>query len=79
MIEKLTPRETDVLMLMATGATNQQISERLFCSVGRVENIAQGIREKLGASNRTEMAILALGHFIALDDAQAAIRERNAL
>ena len=63
-VDTLTPREREVLVLMAAGSSNQGIAEKLEISVGVVENHVSSIFEKLGLpSARTEsrrvLAVLA--------------------
>ena len=63
-VDTLTPREREVLELMAGGSSNQGIAEKLEISVGVVENHVSSIFEKLGLpSARTEsrrvLAVLA--------------------
>jgi DNA-binding CsgD family transcriptional regulator len=50
----LTPRELDVLKLMATGDTNSRIARRLVISEGTVKSHVKHILRKLGAANRAE-------------------------
>lgn len=50
----LTPRELDVLRLMATGDTNARIARRLVISEGTVKSHVKHILRKLGAANRAE-------------------------
>ena len=50
----LSRRELEVLGLMAEGATNQQIAQRLFISEGTVKSHVKHILRKLGVANRTE-------------------------
>ncbi|MBI5032785.1 MAG: response regulator transcription factor [Chloroflexi bacterium] len=50
----LTPRERDVLSLLAQGMSNQSIADTLVVSVPTVKVHVSNILEKLGASNRTE-------------------------
>jgi DNA-binding NarL/FixJ family response regulator len=58
----LTPRERQVLALLAEGRTNKQIAEALTISSGTVRLHVSNILSKLGVSNRTEAARLALQH-----------------
>jgi DNA-binding CsgD family transcriptional regulator len=50
----LTRREAQVLALLAQGATNAQIGERLVISAGTVKSHVRHILRKLGAANRAE-------------------------
>jgi DNA-binding NarL/FixJ family response regulator len=50
----LTPRELEVLTLMATGATNSRIAEQLVISDGTVKSHVKRILRKLRAANRGE-------------------------
>jgi DNA-binding NarL/FixJ family response regulator len=47
-VARLTPRERDVLELMAEGISNQGIADRLVLTVGAVEKYASSIFAKLG-------------------------------
>lgn len=53
-LESLTPRETDVLELLAEGLPNKAIAARLDISDQTVKFHVSSICGKLGASNRTE-------------------------
>ena len=55
----LTRREVDVLRLVASGKSNQDIAEELFISLRTVANHVTNILGKINASNRTEAAIYA--------------------
>jgi DNA-binding CsgD family transcriptional regulator len=54
MAAELTPRERQVLHMLATGKTNAQIADRLFVTEGTVKSHVKHIMEKLGATNRTD-------------------------
>jgi NarL family two-component system response regulator LiaR len=58
----LTPRERDVLKLLAAGLSNRDIAERLFLSSGTVRLHVSNVLAKLGAPNRTSAAIIAMKH-----------------
>ncbi len=51
---ELTPRELEVLRLMAGGAPNARIAERLMLSVHTVKNHVHSILGKLGVTSRWE-------------------------
>ncbi len=52
--ESLSPRELEVLRLMARGASNHAIAEELVITVGTVKSHINHILVKLDAHNRTE-------------------------
>jgi predicted ATPase/DNA-binding CsgD family transcriptional regulator len=54
LIEPLSPRELEVLRLLARGLSNPQIAEALIVSVGTVKTHTHNIFGKLGAANRTQ-------------------------
>jgi len=56
----LTPREVEVLRLLAQGLTNREIAERLIVSVGTVKVHVERILAKLGVSDRTQAAVRAV-------------------
>jgi DNA-binding CsgD family transcriptional regulator len=54
MIEQLTPRELDVLRLMAGGRTNLEIAEALVVREGTVKYHVKNVLRKLGATSRAD-------------------------
>jgi LuxR family transcriptional regulator, maltose regulon positive regulatory protein len=54
--EPLSPRELEVLRLVAEGLTNQQIAALLVISVRTVKKHIENIHGKLGVQNRTQAA-----------------------
>lgn len=56
----LTPRETEVLKLLARSLNNREIGERLFITENTVKNHVRNILEKLQVHSRTEAAIYAV-------------------
>jgi DNA-binding NarL/FixJ family response regulator len=60
--EPLTERELDVLKLLAKGLSNQEIAESLHLSEGTVRNYLSTLFSKLGVSDRTKAAVLAIQH-----------------
>ncbi len=62
LVEKLTERELDVLRLIAKGFNNSDIAGQLHLSEGTVRNHVSAILEKLGVSDRTQAAVIAIQH-----------------
>jgi len=58
----LSPRETEVLRLMALGHTNREIGEQLELSVRTVETHRAHIQQKLGLATRPELTRYALAN-----------------
>lgn len=54
LVEPLTPRELDVLRLLAAGKTNQRIARELVLTLDTVKKHVSHVLAKLGAANRTE-------------------------
>lgn len=59
---KLTEREAEVLTLLARGLSNEDIAKQLFLSEGTVRNHVGSIVSKLGVSDRTQAALIAVQH-----------------
>lgn len=62
----LTPREIEVLYLLAEGASNVEISRRLFISISTVKTHISGLMRKLQCTNRTAAAKIARDHGLLL-------------
>lgn len=60
--EVLTPREADVLRLLALGRSNKQIASELDLGVRTVETHVSSVLAKLGVASRTEAVAYALRH-----------------
>lgn len=58
----LSAREREVLRLLADGLSNADIAKQLFLSEGTVRNYVSNLFIKLGVSDRTQAAVVALKH-----------------
>jgi DNA-binding NarL/FixJ family response regulator len=58
----LSPREVEVLCLLATGKSNRDIAEALFISLNTVATHVRNILTKTKSGNRTEAATFAMSH-----------------
>ncbi len=58
-IAELSPRERDVLRLIASGASNKEIAEALYISERTVKNHVTNILSRLGLRDRTQAALFA--------------------
>ena len=58
----LTPREREVLELVATGLRNKEIAARLFVSEKTVKTHLTHIYQRLGLKDRVEVALYAIRH-----------------
>ncbi len=58
--DTLNERERAILKLLAHGLSNTDIAKRLYLSEGTVKNYVSSIFDKLGVSDRTQAAILAI-------------------
>ncbi len=62
LLSSLTPREREVLVLLAQGLDNAAIARRLGVTKRTVQNHVSNIYGKLDVSSRTEAALLAIRH-----------------
>lgn len=60
-VADLTPREREVLAMLADGASNKQIARTLGLSLKTVQNHVSRILDKLQATDRTQAALRARG------------------
>lgn len=58
-LDRLTPRERQILDLIGEGLTNREIAERLFLAEKTVKNRISAILAKLGVGRRIQAAMLA--------------------
>jgi DNA-binding NarL/FixJ family response regulator len=55
-----TERERDILSLLTQGLSNTEIADKLYLAEGTVRNYTSVLFKKLGVSDRTQAAVLAL-------------------
>ena len=69
-LDRLSPRERDVLALMAEGLGNAAIAERLFVTEGAVHKYIRGIFAKLdlAPTDRTDRRVAAVLHYLENSD-----------
>ena len=56
-LDALTPREREILALVASGANNQDIASKLFISEKTVRNHLTAIFDKLGVNSRAQAIV----------------------
>ena len=61
-IEQLSPREKEVLLLVAQGATNREVAEKLVISEFTARNMVSNILGKLELRSRSELVRWAFEH-----------------
>lgn len=64
-VEKLSPRERDIIMLLAKGASNKEIANALTVAESTVKIHVQNIFKKLDLSSRVQVAVYAVEHGLA--------------
>ncbi|MCL6633867.1 MAG: response regulator transcription factor, partial [Alicyclobacillus herbarius] len=60
--EELTEREMEVLKLIASGKSNQEVADELFIGIKTVKFHVTNVLAKLGVEDRTQAAIYAFKH-----------------
>jgi len=60
--EQLTPREQDIIELVAEGRTNREIGEQLYLAEKTVKHYMTNVLQKLHVRSRVEAALLAQRH-----------------
>ncbi|KPC87243.1 LuxR family transcriptional regulator, partial [Streptomyces sp. NRRL WC-3753] len=58
-LDRLSPREREILELIGEGLTNREIAERLYLAEKTVKNRISAILSKLGVGRRIQAAMIA--------------------
>ena len=58
----LTPRETQILTLIARGYSNQEIAEALYLSINSIKTYIRSAYRRIGVERRTQAVLWALNH-----------------
>lgn len=78
----LSPREAEVVALIARGLSNQEIAERVFMSINTIKSYIRSAYRKMGVERRTQAVIWAMAHDFAPDTERtidSALRQRPAV
>jgi DNA-binding NarL/FixJ family response regulator len=62
LVEKLTPREQDMLRLIVMGLSNKEIAAKLHLTEGTVKGYISHLLAKLNVRSRTQAALAAVEH-----------------
>lgn len=57
--DKLSQREKEILLMLAAGASNQDIADKLFLSLSTIKSHIYNIYKKIGVPNRSQAALWA--------------------
>lgn len=68
--EKLTPREREIIVMLATGASNKEIARQLDLAESTVKIHVQGILRKLNLASRVQAAVYAIEHGFIVEQAK---------
>lgn len=69
--EKLSPRETEIILLLAKGASNKEVARALNVAESTVKIHVQNILKKLNLSSRVQAAVYAVEHGLVQKEEQA--------
>jgi two-component system, NarL family, response regulator LiaR len=68
-LERLSPREAEVMALIAQGSSNIQIADRLYVSINSVKAYIRSAYRKIGVERRTQAMLWGLEHGLRPDAA----------
>jgi len=64
-VDRLTPREREIIAAVAAGESNREVAQRLSLAEDTVKHHISNVFDKLGVSNRAELAAYAASHGLA--------------
>jgi DNA-binding NarL/FixJ family response regulator len=64
-VDRLTPREREIVAAVAAGESNREVARRLSLAEDTVKHHISNVFDKLGVSNRAELAAYAASHGLA--------------
>jgi DNA-binding NarL/FixJ family response regulator len=64
-VDRLTPREREIVAAVAAGESNREVAQRLKLAEDTVKHHISNVFDKLGVSNRAELAAYAASHGLA--------------
>lgn len=76
-IHRLTPRELEIIATILTGCSNKDVGRRFSITERTVKHHLTNIYEKLGLSNRLELALFAVNHHLEVHSAPTALSRED--
>jgi DNA-binding NarL/FixJ family response regulator len=70
--DRLTPKEIQIVALIAQGCKNRQIAEQLHTKEQVIKNYLRSIYDKTGVSDRLELALFTIHHRVLAEAAARA-------
>jgi DNA-binding CsgD family transcriptional regulator len=78
----LSPREAEIIALIARGLTNQEIAERAHVTINSIKSYIRSAYRKIGVERRTQAVLWAMANGFAPDTERtidSALRQRRAI
>jgi DNA-binding NarL/FixJ family response regulator len=69
--DRLTPKELKIVALIVQGYKNKEIATKLGTTEQVIKNYLRNVYDKIGVSDRLELALFTIHHKILLDAASA--------
>jgi DNA-binding NarL/FixJ family response regulator len=74
--EGLTPRESEVLSLIVSGLSNQDVADRMFLSINSVKSYVRTGYRKMGVASRSQAVLWGLGHGFRVEHLPPSLEQR---